>query len=1147
MPTFTDEQEKAIKAQGKTIVSASAGSGKTTVMIEKIIRMIEKGFNVNELLAVTFTKKAASQMKEKLSKSIIATINHPNTTPQQKKRLKQQLSEVPMADISTIHSFCSKLIRKHFYALGIDSAFKVIDSDDADGTEIKNIALDELFEDGYEEKDVNFTHLLSVYWHKKQDANLREILLKTYAKLRDRADYVAYLQTAGDYSKERFDQICQKLYEKTVKKAEYYHNLLDEEFYFFKDKQMAKQMEICEGLMSTLQKIKTAKDYFLASSIEVETVPSNVGGLNAPECKLHKAKLTALKKKVTEFYTQLHQNYTYEEEFKKYMLAGKTAKALSIYLLKFDEKLNEIKKIKSVLDYNDLEHKTLALLQNEEIVAELKQTYTYVFVDEYQDVNPVQEAILSKISDKNVFLVGDVKQSIYGFRGSKSKFFVDKQREFENSDANSLKLTYNFRSADKVLDAVNRQFSLAMQKDTFGIDYAKEAYMQAGGQYSKEDGRVKIHILPEDIKEEKQEQSIRPVYSVKANTKPAQAEENKRAQLICDIIQDEISTTWFDADTQEKKKINYGDIAILSRKKAGEISSIVSAISARGIPVASVAAVNICDFAEIKTLIDILSLIDNAEQDVPLCSALLSPMGDMTANELAKIRLKYKKATTFRQACKQYLRDNKDVADIVAYKLDKFFNYYNQIRTLSAVESAGELLTKILADTRMEAYLLSQDNGESCLKRIYRFIEEASLDQPLNVRDFLMHLRHLNYDITYNESGGENAVKVLTMHAAKGLEYPVVIVDNINFPFKGKSSEEVLIEEKYGLAPYAFDETKLTKKTTLLRALYNEVKHQEEVADELNLYYVALTRSKYALHVISKERPVFNDVIYAHSLADFTDFSVWEEYLAKDSYFTIPRERKTAIVFKPNEALASEIMQEFQRKYPYIGYENLPVKSSATQLINGEPDYKTVAEHTFKKKDYLEEEKDLSSQTNTKIGLAYHAFLERFDFSLLQNASKESLAEIVTGVYTKEEALNEIEDFNLLSKSKLIEILNNPIFKRLTGMQLYKEQQFLVTLPIHETYAQKEGEPEYLKDNTNKEEILFQGAIDLLAVGDKEIFVIDYKYSARDKDSLISHYKNQLSLYRLATAKILKAPKQKIRCFIVNIFKGFQIELPFDN
>ena len=142
MPTFTDEQEKAIKAQGKTIVSASAGSGKTTVMIEKIIRMIEKGFNVNELLAVTFTKKAASQMKEKLSKSIIATINHPNTTPQQKKRLKQQLSEVPMADISTIHSFCSKLIRKHFYALGIDSAFKVIDSDDADGTEIKNIALE---------------------------------------------------------------------------------------------------------------------------------------------------------------------------------------------------------------------------------------------------------------------------------------------------------------------------------------------------------------------------------------------------------------------------------------------------------------------------------------------------------------------------------------------------------------------------------------------------------------------------------------------------------------------------------------------------------------------------------------------------------------------------------------------------------------------------------------------------------------------------------------------------------------------------------------------------------------------------------------------------------------------------------------------
>ena len=214
MANFTQEQMRAIEAQGRTIVSASAGSGKTTVMIEKIIRLIKDGAGVGEILAVTFTKKAAAQMKEKLCKELIEEINRDSTDSARRERMKKQLSEVPGADISTIHSFCAKLLRSHFYLAGVDSAFRVIGGDDAEGTALKNAALDELLEEGYEHKEENFAYLLSLYWRKKSDRALREIFLKTYEPLRNRADYRDYLINSTGYTEETFENVCADLKKK---------------------------------------------------------------------------------------------------------------------------------------------------------------------------------------------------------------------------------------------------------------------------------------------------------------------------------------------------------------------------------------------------------------------------------------------------------------------------------------------------------------------------------------------------------------------------------------------------------------------------------------------------------------------------------------------------------------------------------------------------------------------------------------------------------------------------------------------------------------------------------------------------------------------------------------------------------------------
>ena len=1140
---FTQEQLNALTATGKTIVSASAGSGKTTVMIEKIIRLIKDGCSVKEILAVTFTKKASSQMKEKLSKALITAINDSETPKGRRLELKKQLSEVASADISTIHSFCARLIRANFYSAGVDNAFRVINGDDAEGVALKNEALTELFDEAYEEQNADFMLLLDVYWRKKSDNTLRKILLSTYENLRNRADYREYLQNTSKCGEDTFRSVCGDLHAMLQEKCAYYLKMVEKEKDYFESVGAKAQLALSHELIQTLTAVLNTENYFDACLLQKPKYTANrTSKKDAEETLVRANKLGELKKKIVKIYDEeLNDTLSYEEELANFLSANEIAVALSKYLLRFDELYTKLKTERSVLDYADLEHKALALLKIPEIAEETQKKYRYVFVDEYQDVNPVQEEIVSLVANKNLFLVGDVKQSIYGFRGSKSKFFVEKQKQFQFGDGNNLFMKRNFRSSDKVLDAVNKQFSLAMTTENCEVDYAVDSYMERGGRYAVNDGRVQLHFIAED--EETDKATARGVYSVRAHANRRGEDESAIAKTIRYIIEQEKNAKWYDADSGEYKRVQYSDIAILSRKKQGQIAKTVTALSAEGIPVTASSAVNICEYAEIKTLIDILSLLDNAEQDIPLCSALLSPMGDLTADELVEIRLAYKKEKFFRTACRRYAEEIK--TGVTKHKLLRFFERYDAFRNLSFVLDAGELMIKLVSDFRMEARLLSRDNGVSCLKRIHRFIEEAYNGEPLCVHEFLKRLRDLDYKIEYSENGGEDSVHVLTMHASKGLEYPIVILDNLNAPFRGVVDEEVFVQEQYALAPRAFSREKMLKKETLLRRLHKNLELKSTRQDELNLYYVALTRAKYGLHMLFKEKTAFPDVRYAKSFADFTDFSVWEDYEVKDDIFDIPRQERTALAFRPDEELAGEIMKAFLWKYTHTGYENLPVKSSATALLSGgayameqETAYTPI---TDEKEDYT------GAGTSKEAGIAYHAFLENFDFGKLYDESctpvdKETLRTLVQETYDNQKEIGEI-DCSLLTVEKLTEILSNPAFYTLKDKVLYKERQFLVSLPVRDTHAKTDTWQGKFEREDDREEMLFQGAIDLLAVGENEVHIIDYKYSVRDKESIKKHYAPQLDLYRQATAKILGVDKSRVHCSIINIYRGYQVDI----
>lgn len=379
---FTPEQQAAILATGKTIVSASAGSGKTTVMIEKIIELILSGTDVGEILAVTFTNKAASQMKEKLKKAIIKAINAPDADASCRRRLKQQLDEVSGADISTIHSFCAKLIRTNFFAADTDNTFRIIGGDDAEGKALKNSALDELLEEGYEEKDEQFMRLLSTYWRKKSDRSLRNVILTSYEALRVRADYHSYLANAV-YDEQTFDNVCADLLALAKEKATYYQNMLQAERAYFENTDGEAQLTLCEDVEKALSKILQAETYFDACALSEPTYTrKKTSKKDSEEKKKHIERLAVLKDKVVKMYDELQDTRSREEELSAFLSSGEIARALCTYLLRFDEKYSALKAERNVLDYNDLEHKALRLLQNEEVVKQTREKYRYVFVDE---------------------------------------------------------------------------------------------------------------------------------------------------------------------------------------------------------------------------------------------------------------------------------------------------------------------------------------------------------------------------------------------------------------------------------------------------------------------------------------------------------------------------------------------------------------------------------------------------------------------------------------------------------------------------------------------------------------------------------------------------------------------------------------------
>ena len=1114
---LTPEQSAAIGSRGKTIVSASAGSGKTFVMIEKLTRAIAAGMDIDDVLAVTFTKKAAAQMKEKLRKSLVEEVGR--AEDDKKAVIKAQISKIPSANISTIHSFCSRLLRTYFYAIGIDGGFDIMSDDDALAKDLKTRALDNLFERRYEQEDGDFIHLLKRFTKKRSDGALKKLVLDGYVEARNVANYRSMLNNCRKlYTDEGFSEICDRLHSIFSEK----YSAIEEEIINFRaDYPITKNdltyQQMFDEMLSALATVKAGGVFAPLIPFLITTKPTD------PEEDKETGKaFLEFKNAMLKRYDAVREGILDEEtERNRFFESGKTAVAFCNLLLEFDGEYAAIKRDENKLDYNDLEHLTLQLLQDESIKREINAKYKYVFVDEYQDVNPVQEAIISAIGQE-VFLVGDVKQAIYGFRGSKSVFFSDKFKSFEDGAESALKLTSNFRSCGTVLSFVNDMFSDIMTQKSCNIDYSKGHKMTEGSAYPKDSGSAEIHIFGKD---EKLERELG-VYSVVADARDSR--HTREGLAVLQIVERELGKNKPEDCTDEHYGQHFdlskgvyvdtqpGDICILTRKnKGGSTESIVRALIDAGYSVAGAQESNICALPEVRKVLDILSLIDNTEQDIPLVSAMLSPLGGFSEDELAAIRIAFKREgrISFRQCVKLYRESGRGV---VAEKLNTFWQKLDTLRDLSEIMPVGELIDYILADSGLEAEF-SAGSGEK-LKNVLRLAAEGP---HLTLSAFLDKIKAGGYKIQAPAAAPSDSIKIMTMHAAKGLEFPVVIIADICRTYKGMENFDMLFDEDYGFVLKCYDPENMMAYPTILKRLVKIKADREELKNELNLFYVACTRAMCKLHILAEKREEYTlaGALSAKRYSQLFNFNKFrcEDMPAREE---VENSAENLIyIGERDEEMYAAVSSRFMRPYSHADSVELPVKSSATAILKSlKEDEPYFAEHKLF---------DGEVETGAERGTAYHRFLELCDFSKKSPEDiQNQLSNFVSsGKITQEQA-------GLLNVDELSEIVNMPVFADLNGAQLFREQEFLCRLKACEVL------------NTEAEDyVLLQGAIDLLARGEFGVRIIDYKYSKKTDVELIKTYSKQLDLYKKTVSKIWRLPEEEISATIINIRSRRQINL----
>ena len=1129
---WTAEQRRAIETPGSLIVSAAAGSGKTAVLTERIARHILEGASPDDLLVVTFTRAAAAEMKKRIGDRLSALAAQQQGD--EAARLYGAAESIGRANISTIDGFCSHVLRRHFDIAGLDPAFRA--GEEAENLALRQEALDELMERYYAQK--GFSDLVDAFG---EEAEFSAQFLRLYDFIMAQPEPMEWLKEAID----KYDIAEDAL--PLCPAAEEYLKGLKVRLGAYMDILRSRRDEIAEDYPKTAA-ILDGDLTQLGGALLQKSLRGYANQLSA--CAFATFSMRGAEKSYSKYVKNPRDDM--KKEVKKHIALsgkpiGRQAKLLAgikplldmLYSFTGDfiALYSEKKEQAGIIDYADMEHIALGLLKLPAVAKEYRDRFSFVFIDEYQDCSPLQNALFSALArPDNLFIVGDVKQSIYGFRMAEPTMFTERIDEFSRRDA-ALHLSANFRSSNEVIEGVNSIFTPIMTRETGGVDYDETARL-VHGRRDASPGGAELHVIsrsaPLDTGDAADENTEEQLLAAEAEALFAAG---RIRELLCESFTDRKGNT---------RNYKYSDIVILHSSPKNVAEAWVRTLSREGIPVYAELTGGYFDAIEVQIFLNLLAIIDNPLQDIPLISVLRSPIGGFSTEELITLRADCREGLFY-----EALKAGADRDTPLGHKAGGFLGRLKRWRAQGELYDITELIAMLLEDTGFENYVSALPGGQSRHANLEALIKNAGIysNSGHGIRGFLrfMEKARSGDSLGAAQIASANVVRLISIHKSKGLEFPAVILGGLSVNFNKKSRSSVLVlDSSLGIGLKAARGS--SRELNLYHSAIAERIWRREISERMRLLYVAMTRASEKLIMLCSFREVEKGLgagripVTPNTCSGAERFADWilpvlfsspsgnplREYLGMpplSGHKTIlcaihptlqisalgaalPREEYLAFTRQAVEDGPGEYAELFAWRYPYGADTVLPSKISVSQLIGNLPELGQYP-------DFM---RDSMAERAVSRGTAAHKLMEHLPIAKHTFASVNACLKELTdrGTLTKKEAEG-------IYTANIVDFFSKGLGSRmLASPRVERELAFNHRVKANSVF-----------DADTDETLLLQGIIDCCFIEGGEWVLIDYKTDCvpkgRAKEVAMSHAK-QLRLYKSALEELTGIPVKE--CWI---------------
>lgn len=1168
---FTAQQRSAIESRGGAlIVAAAAGSGKTAVLVERVLRRItqpQDPVDLDSLLIVTFTNAAAGEMRERVAASILQQLSqNPDS-----RRLRRQLALLGSARIQTVHSFCLDLVRQNFSQCGVSPSFRLLDN--AESELLKDQAMEDMLEQQYAGPDPDFQAALDNFAEERGDRKLQAAVRKLYENLRSHADPQGWLDRALETMKLAAGSQPQQL--------PWSQAMLDfcRETMEYQLQRLRQAYSLLEEQPDVLAKYGPAFDQCLAAAKAI----LSAAGQGWDPCyqalqQFAKPKLNAVRgadKDFTDRMKQARDEFAASVEFLVQQVVSRPSAqvrremGLSLPILRglasleraFEREYDQLKRQQNALDFSDLEHLALGLLtdratgQPTQLAQQLAQGIQEILVDEYQDTNEIQDCIFSALRrpGNSLFMVGDVKQSIYRFRLAEPEIFVDKYYQYQDYQADPdaprkrLMLNKNFRSRREVLELTNFIFSRLMSRDFGGVEYDERERLYLGRPDFAGSCPAEVYLLDmkrDKDKEEEEESVEKAVYE---------------AEFVGSLVARQLRQTQVrDKQTGLPRQARPEDVAVLLSSFTNKAPLYQQALERRGIP-SSAGGGDFYGSIETAVMRSMLAVIDNPRQDIPLISVMRSPLYLFTPDELLAIRQLDPKGDFY----DALLQSQHPHARSFVEDLHRFRAYRPDI-------SVGRLVALIYARTGALGVFQALDNGVQRRRNLQKFYQLALQYENSGSRGLFGFLRNLEKRAQEKEPPSDpapGAVKLISVHRSKGLEFPIVVLPDLDKRFNTDDLRRPMVmHKKTGLAFQLRDQKRRVEyKTQLQQAILLRCR-QESREEELRKLYVAMTRAQEKL-ILTMALPKAEDRLRQWerlydeqgrlprgAVADQASASMWvgapllrhpaggplREYAglplrapdqdarAGDLYCAVvPFDaglQQEEVVFRDPEMPAEQLTLDMpkyrllqQFTYPHQAAVNLPSKLTPTGLNQLEQDGALLEWEPEEQQDQpkIQLYQTKGRREAVRLGTLFHRCMQLVDWQACRTpagAAKELDRLRRQGRLPPESTR--------IPAKPVAEFVNSPLGRLAQQGECLREYQFSALFTPAELGL----------EGGDQEHILVNGIIDLLIQTPEGLEIVDFKSDRLEpgqQQAQARRYQRQLALYAQAAEKILERPVRR--------------------